>query len=231
MVRLCRELRCPVHIVHLSAADALDHAARARSEGLPFTLETCPHYLIFAAEEIPDGRTEFKCAPPIRYKSNRERLWQALADGTIDTIASDHSPCSPALKLTEMGDFVRAWGGISSLQFILPLIWTQARRRGFALEQISRWMSEAPAKLAGFEKRKGMIAPSYDADLVVWNPEAEFTLSPKMILHRHPVTPYLGHSLHGVVEMTFLRGRKVYERGSFLGSPSGQTLLRGAARG
>ncbi len=226
MVRLCRELRCPVHIVHLSAADALEHASRARSEGLPFSLETCPHYLILTAEEIPDGRTEFKCAPPIRDNSNRERLWQALADGTIDAIVSDHSPCSPALKLPESGDFVNAWGGVSSLQFTLPLIWTHARRRGFGLEHLSRWMSAAPAKLAGLAKRKGMIAPGYDADLVVWNPEAEFTLSREMIRHRHSVTPYLGCSLQGVVEMTFLRGRKVYERGAFLGSPSGQIVLR-----
>jgi allantoinase len=226
MVRLCRELACPVHVVHLSSAEALEPASQARREGLPFSLETCPHYLILAAEEVPDGRTEFKCAPPIREKSNQERLWQALANGTIDSVVSDHSPCAPELKLPQAGDFVKAWGGVSSLQFGLPLIWTEARRRGFRFEHLSSWMSAAPAKLAGFEKRKGMIAPGYDADLVVWNPEAEFTLAPEMIHHRHSVTPYLGRSLQGVVEMTFVRGRKVYERGTFFGPPFGQPLLR-----
>jgi len=226
MVRLCREFRCPVHVVHLSAAEALQDASRARKEGLPVSLETCPHYLTLAAEDIPDGRTEFKCAPPIREKSNREALWQGLREGTIDAIVSDHSPCAPALKLPQAGDFVKAWGGVSSLQFGLSLIWTEAQKRGFGLEHLTKWMSAAPARLAGFEKLKGIIAPGYDADLVVWNPEAQFTLTPEMIHHRHAVTPYLGRSLRGLVEMTYLRGRKVYERGTFLGPPSGRPLLR-----
>ncbi len=230
MVRLCRELRCPVHVVHLSSAAALEPAWRARQEGLPFTLETCPHYLILAAEEIPDGRTEFKCAPPIREKSNQDRLWKALADRTIDSIVSDHSPCTPALKLPQAGDFPKAWGGIASLQFSLSLIWTHARARGFGFEDLARWMSAAPAKLAGVEKRKGIIATGYDADLVVWNPEGEFTVSREMIQHRHTVTPYVGRSLSGIVEMTILRGRKIYQRGKLLGAPSGQTLL-GERRG
>jgi allantoinase len=212
MVRLCRELRCPVHVVHLSSAAALEPASRARQDGLPFTLETCPHYLILAAEEIPE-------------KSNQDRLWKALADQTIDFIVSDHSPCTPALKLPQAGDFPKAWGGIASLQFSLPLIWTHAKARGFGFEDLARWMSTAPAKLAGVEKRKGIIAPGYDADLVVWNPEGEFTVSREMIQHRHTVTPYLGRSLSGIVEMTILRGRKIYERGKLLGAPSGQTLL------
>ena len=226
MVRLCREFRCPVHVVHLSAAEALEDASRARKEGLPLSLETCPHYLTLAAEEIPDGRTEFKCAPPIREKSNREALWQGLAEGTIDAIVSDHSPCAPALKLPQAGDFVKAWGGVSSLQFGLSLTWTEAQKRGFGLEHLTKWMSEATARLAGFEKLKGIIAPGYDADLVVWKPEAKFTLTPEIIHHRHAVTPYLGRSLQGLVEMTYLRGRKVYERGTFLGPPSGRPLLR-----
>jgi len=213
-------------VVHLSAAEALEDASRARKEGLPLSLETCPHYLTLAAEEIPDGRTEFKCAPPIREKSNREALWQGLAEGTIDAIVSDHSPCAPALKLPQAGDFVKAWGGVSSLQFGLSLIWTEAQKRGFGLEHLTKWMSAAPARLAGFEKLKGIIAPGYDADLVVWKPEAKFTLTPEIIHHRHAVTPYLGRSLQGLVEMTYLRGRKVYERGTFLGPPSGRPLLR-----
>jgi allantoinase len=231
MVRLSRELKCPVHIVHLSAAAALEHASQARQEGLPFSLETCPHYLTLSAEEIGDGRTEFKCAPPIREKSNQERLWRGLREGIIDAVVSDHSPCSPALKLSETGDFLKAWGGVSSLQFGLSLIWTQAQRRGFGLEELARWMSAAPAKLAGLQGRKGSIAPGQDADLVVWNPEEEFTLSREMIQHRHRLTPYLGRKLRGVVKMTFLRGRKVYERGTVIGPPAGETLLRGAADG
>ena len=181
--------------------------------------------MTLCAEEIPDGRTDFKCAPPVREKANQDQLWQALRDGSIDAVVSDHSPCAPALKLPEVGDFVKAWGGISSLQFGLPLVWTQAHRRGFGFEQLTRWMSAAPAKLAGLENRKGAIASGYDADLVVWNPEVEFTVSREMILHRHSVTPYLGRSLRGVVEMTILRGQKIYERGELLGRPSGQPVL------
>ncbi len=236
MASLCGEFRCPVHVVHLSSAQALAPALRARAEGLPFSVETCPHYLSFCAEEIPDGRTDFKCAPPIREMGNQDRLWQALRDGSIDAVVSDHSPCAPALKLPEVGDFVKAWGGISSLQFGLPVVWTQAHRRGFGFELLARWMSAAPARLAGFENRKGAIAPGYDADLVVWNPEAEFAVSREMILHRHSVTPYLGRSLRGLVEMTILRGQKIYERGALLGGPSGQPMLwpgrgSGAANG
>lgn len=230
MVRLCRELRCPVHVVHLSAAGALEATSRARAEGLPFSVETCPHYLTLAAEEVPDGRTEFKCAPPIREKSNQEKLWEGLAAGRIDSVVSDHSPCLPALKLLDAGDFVNAWGGVSSLQFALSLVWTAAQRRGFGPEQLAGWMSAAPARLAGFERCKGSIAPGQDADLVVWDPEAQFTLFSEMIHHRHPVTPYLGRSLRGVVEMTFLRGRMIYDRGEYPGAPSGQPLLRGLGR-
>ena len=225
MARLCDEFHCPVHVVHLSSAQALAPALRARARGLPLSIETCPHYLTLCAEEIPDGRTDFKCAPPVREKANQDQLWQALRDGSIDAVVSDHSPCAPALKLPEVGDFVQAWGGISSLQFGLPLVWTQAHRRGFGFEQLTRWMSAAPAKLAGLENRKGAIASGYDADLVVWNPEVEFTVSREMILHRHSVTPYLGRALRGVVEMTILRGRTIYERGKLLGGPSGQPVL------
>jgi allantoinase len=226
MVRLGREFGCPVHVVHLSAAGVLAESNRARSQGLRVTVETCPHYLLLAAEEIPDGRTEFKCAPPIRERENRERLWRALGEGAIDMVVSDHSPCTPALKLTDSGDFLRAWGGISSIQFGLSLLWTNARRRGFSIQDVSRWMSAAPARLAGFANRKGVIAPGYDADLVVIDPDAGFTLEPGMIQYRHPLTPYLGQRLEGRVQMTFLRGRKVYEGGHFFGPPPGQTLLR-----
>jgi len=202
MVRLCREFRCRVHIVHLSSADAIGTIAAAKREGLPFTAETCPHYLTFAAEEIADGATHFKCAPPIRERENRERLWGALAEGTIDMIVSDHSPCTPELK---KGDFASAWGGIASLQFTLPAVWTEARARGHSLADVARWMSEAPARLAGLD-RKGAIAAGKDADLVVWNPEAAFVV--ERVLHRHPVTPYRGRTLFGVVEQTYVRGEQ-----------------------
>ncbi|HEX9507959.1 MAG TPA: allantoinase AllB [Myxococcales bacterium] len=226
MIGLCRELRTPVHVVHLSSARVLNDAIRARSEGLPLTLETCPHYLILAAEDVPQGKTEFKCAPPIREKENRDLLWKALDEGHIDLVVSDHSPCLPALKLPEVGNFLTAWGGISSLQFGLPMVWTHARKRGFSIAQLSKWMCAAPAHLAGLTGRKGAIAAGHDADLVIWNPEKGFTLEAQMIHHRHPVTPYLGHSLQGVVKMTFLRGRKIYEEGNFLGPPSGRAVLR-----
>lgn len=231
MIALCREFGTPVHIVHLSAADALVELAAAKREGLPITVETCPHYLVFAAEEIPDGATHFKCAPPIREAANRERLWQGLVDGVIDFVACDHSPCTPDLKLMDEGDFMRAWGGVSSLQFSLPVVWTHARERGLPLERVVHWLCGRTAVFAGIEARKGAIAPGCDADLVVWNPEAPYVIEPGMIEHRHKVTPYAGRRLLGRVEATYLRGTKIVERGHFLGDPRGQALVRlGAAR-
>ncbi|AKT42891.1 allantoinase AllB [Chondromyces crocatus] len=225
MAALCREHGGPVHIVHLSAEEALGEALSVRAEGLPFSIETCPHYLLLAAEEIPDGHTEFKCAPPIRERDNRERLWRALAGGAIDLVVSDHSPCTPALKLPAEGDFVRAWGGIASLQLGLSLIWTEASRRGFGLRDLARWMCEATARLAGLAHRKGRIAPGLDADLVVWDPEATLSVEASRLHHRHPVTPYLGRSLVGQVETTYLRGRVIYDKGAHQGSPQGKPLL------
>lgn len=225
MASLCREYGGPVHIVHLSAEGALAEALAVRAEGLPFSIETCPHYLLLAAEEIPDGHTEYKCAPPIRERENRERLWQALAGGAIDLVVSDHSPCTPALKLPEQGDFLRAWGGIASLQLGLPLIWTEASRRGFGLRDIARWMCEAPARLAGLAHRKGRIAPGLDADLVVWDPDAALTVEASRLQHRHPVTPYLGRALRGEVKATYLRGRKIHEAGAISAEPAGALLL------
>jgi allantoinase len=226
MVDLCRVFRGPVHVVHLSAEGALSAAGQARAEGLPFSVETCPHYLTIAAEEIPEGRTEFKCAPPIRERTNQERLWAALASGRIDLVVSDHSPCTPALKLPEEGDFTRAWGGIASLQLGLSLIWTEASRRGHGIADLARWMCEAPARLAGLSARKGRIAPGMDADLCVWDPDATFTIEPSRLHHRHPITPYLGRTVRGAVKSTWLRGRKIHDDGAFRGEPSGQPLLR-----
>ena len=214
MLDLCRETRCHVHIVHVSAADTLERLRRARDAGLPVTAETCPHYLTFAAEDILDGATAWKCAPPIRERSNRERLWEGLADGTLDLVASDHSPAPPELKCLDTGDFVRAWGGVASLELGLAATWTGARDRSGDLGDLARWCAERPARLAGLA-RKGWIAPGCDADLIVFDPDARFTVVPQRLRQRHPVTPYAGLSLQGVVRRTFVRGVCVYEEGEF----------------
>jgi len=224
MVRLCRETGARIHIVHHSSSDVLPLLRQARAEELPITVETCPHYLTFAAEEIPDGATYFKCCPPVRERENREKLWAALADGVIDMVVSDHSPCTPALKLTETGDFLQAWGGIAALQFSLPVMWTGSQARGFGLRELTRWMSEAPAKLAGLDKRKGRLALGYDADVVIWNPEREFKVAPENIHLRHKLTPYAGMNLRGVVEATYVRGTKVYGQGEFAANATGALL-------
>ena len=217
LIRLSRATGCRVHVVHLSSSGSLPQLAAARAEGLPITVETCPHYLVFTAEEIPDGATELKCAPPIRESANRDALWSALASGEIDFIVSDHSPCPPALKGGTTGDFFAAWGGISSLELGLPAVWTEARRRAASLEDLSRWMSAGPAKIAGLEPRKGAIAEGYDADLVIWDPEADVTVDPGRLRQRHKLTPYSGRPLSGVVHKTLLRGRDVDPDGEATG--------------
>jgi allantoinase len=227
LIDCAREFKTSIHIVHVSSSDALPLLRQARADNLPITSETCPHYLTFSAEEIPDAATQFKCAPPIRERENNEKLWQALADGTIQMIATDHSPCPPAMKLPDEGDFLRAWGGIASLQLSLSAVWTQARARGYSVAQMANWLCKSPARLARIEKRKGSIAVGCDADLVIWNPDAAFTVDPDRLHHRHKITPYAGRQLHGVVETTFLRGRLVYGRGEFSSLPHGQVLLRG----
>jgi allantoinase len=221
MVSLVRRVPARVHIVHHSAAAALPLLRAARADGLPISAETCPHYLTFAAEDIPDGATPWKCAPPIRERENRELLWRALAEGDLDLVASDHSPCPPAMKGVERGDFGAAWGGISGLQLALAATWTEARRRGFGLADLARWMSAAPARLAGLDDKKGTIAPGRDADLVIWRPEERFRV--ERVEHRHPLTPWAGRELDGVVESTWLRGDKVFDRGDITG-PVGALL-------
>lgn len=222
--RLCRETRARTHIVHHSAATALPLIRAARAEGLPFTAETCPHYLHFAAEEIRDGATAFKCAPPIREKSNRELLWAALGEGLIELVASDHSPCTPALKKQELGDFMAAWGGISGLQLGLSVTWSGASARGFTLQQVVKWMCEAPARLAGLEHKKGRIAPGFDADLVIFEPEAKFQVDLARIQHKHKVTPYADAGLTGVVTSTYVRGERVFHQGEHARELKGQFL-------
>ncbi|WNG33239.1 allantoinase AllB [Archangium violaceum] len=231
MIELCREHRGRVHIVHLSSSDALPDIAAARREGLPFGAETCPHYLTFDAEHIPDGATYLKCAPPIREAENREKLWAGLARGEIDMVVSDHSPCTPGLKHLDRGDFAAAWGGIASLQFSLPAVWTGMRERGHGLESLVRWMCQNPARLIGLEGVKGSLVPGVDADLLVFDPEASFTPEPSQVLHRHSLTPYAGRSLTGVVERTYVRGQRVYTRGEPAPSPVGRWVRRpGTAR-
>ncbi|MGY1763666.1 allantoinase AllB [Geodermatophilus sp. SYSU D00779] len=216
------------HILHLSSSDALPLIAGARRDGVRITAETCPHYLTFAAEEIPAGATQFKCCPPIREAANRERLWQGLADGTIDCIVSDHSPCTPELKRLDLGDFAQAWGGISSLQLGLSDVWTEARRRGFALADVVRWMAERPAQLAGLQ-RKGRIEPGCDADFCVFAPDDGFVVDPATLFHRNPITPYAGRRLDGVVRSTWLRGLETGGAGPAGDRPRGHLLTRGEA--
>jgi allantoinase len=223
VTRLCRASGARTHIVHHSAASALPQLRAARAEGLPLTAETCPHYLHFTAEAIPDGATPFKCAPPIREAANREALWRALAEGVLDLVASDHSPCSPALKAIEAGDFAAAWGGISGLQLALPVVWTEASRRGHSLVDIARWMSAGPARLAGLSQ-KGAIAAGRDADLVVFDDAATTEVSADSIRHRHRVTPYAGETLRGQVIATYLRGQRIAERGRGLAEDQGVLL-------
>ncbi|HEY5883270.1 MAG TPA: allantoinase AllB [Pyrinomonadaceae bacterium] len=221
MIRLSREFRTRVHIVHHSSADALPALREAKAAGVHITAETCPHYLAIAAEEVVDGATEFKCCPPIRERENRERLWNALEDETIDMIVSDHSPCPPDMKLRETGDFISAWGGISSLQLRLPIVWTEARRRGFSPLDLTRWLCVAPAALVGLQNRKGTLASGYDADVVIWNPAKSFRVEGEKLHHRHKLTPYEGRELEGVVENTFLRGRQIYVADQISDQPHG----------
>jgi len=227
LLHLCVQHHVRVHIVHLSSSDAIPVIQKAKTSGAPITVETCPHYLTFAAEEIPDSATLFKCAPPIRERENRELLWTALREGTIDMVATDHSPCPPEMKRAESGDFMDAWGGIASLQLSLPAVWTQAKARDFSPAHLAKWLCAGPARLAGLEKRKGTMAVGADADLVIWNPGAAFRVDPANLQHRHKLTPYAGHNLMGIVEATFLRGVKIFERGEFCATPTGQVLLRG----
>jgi allantoinase len=218
LVAAARDTGARAHVVHLADADALPILRKARADGVRITVETCPHYLTFAAEDVPDGATSYKCCPPIREASHREALWAALTDTDIDLVVSDHSPCTPDLKRLDSGDFGEAWGGIASLQVALPVVWTGARARGVGLDQVVRWMAEAPARLAGLPG-KGAIAVGKDADLVAFAPDQRWTVGD--LEHRNPVTPYAGRSLTGAVRRTWLRGRPAD------GAPIGRLLSRG----
>jgi allantoinase len=221
VLRLARDADARVHVLHLSSSDALPMIAAARRDGVRVTAETCPHYLTLRAEDIPDGATQFKCCPPIREGANQDPLWQGLADGTIDCVVSDHSPCTASLKRFDTGDFGAAWGGIAGLQLGLPAVWTAARDRGVALSDVVGWLAAAPADLVGL-RRKGRLAPGHDADLVVFAPDASLLVDAAALYHRNAVTAYHGRSLTGVVRSTWLRGQRVDGT-----APRGQLLVRG----
>jgi allantoinase len=226
LIRLAEEFNARVHIVHLASAQALPLLAAARERGIPITVETCVQYLWFAAEEIPDRATQYKCAPPIRNAANREALWAALEGGAIDMVTTDHSPCPPAMKRREEGRWNQAWGGIASLGLALPVLNTALVRRGMKLERIAEWMAAAPAQLAGLSGRKGAIVPGADADLVAFDPEAEWKVTPDDLYFRHKLSPYLGAELRGRVRETWLRGEPVFCGGKFVGAARGRELVR-----
>lgn len=216
MIRLCEQYQCHVHIVHLSSAGSIAQIKRAKEKGLPLTVETAQHYLYFNAEEIPDGQTAFKCAPPIRERANNEQLWQALQEGIIDFVATDHSPAPPDLKEIASGNLMKAWGGIASLQLALPVLWTAARRQNIPVTDMARWLGTNPAQLpAALSNLKGKIARGYAADLVAWDPNKKFIVTPEQLHHKHKMTPYLNQELYGVVEQTWLAGELIYDRGKF----------------
>ena len=225
LVRLSVEYGARIHVVHLASALALPAIRAVRAAGVALTVETCPHYLTFAAEDIGDGATAFKCAPPIRSRANRERLWEALIAGDIDFVATDHSPAPPALKHLDDGNFLSAWGGVASLQLGLSVVWTGAAERGIPLERLAGWMATGPAALAGLAA-KGAIDVGRDADFVVWDPDAEWIVDARALHHRHPVTPYDGRRVRGRVLTTLLRGTIVFDRGNFANVPAGTILNR-----
>ena len=226
LARIATATNTRVHIVHVSSAEGIAAIHTAKSAGVAITAETCPHYLTFAAEEIPEGGTEFKCAPPIRENENRDHLWEALGESELDLVASDHSPCPPEMKRRDTGDFFAAWGGIASLELALAAVWTSARPRGYSVGRLAEWLCRGPARLAGLSRRKGSISKGCDADFVIWDPDETFRVEPERLHQRHKLTPYAGRELQGVVTATFLRGRKVFERGNLSGGPTGNILKR-----
>lgn len=226
VIELSRWTGCRVHILHVSSSDVLPMLASARRDGVPITAETCPHYLTFSSEEIPDGATQYKCCPPIREAGNRELLWEGLRDGVLDMVVTDHSPSTIDLKHFDTGDFGVAWGGISSLQIGLSAVWTEARRRDFTLVDVARWMCQAPARHAGL-RRKGRIEIGYDADFAVFAPDDAFLVDVKRLHHKNPITPYAERPLAGVVRSTWLRGRRIDITEQ--AEPFGHLLTRGGA--
>jgi len=226
LIRLAEEFRTPIHIVHLSSAEALPLLRDARKRGVPVTVETCAHYLWFDAAEIPDGATEYKCAPPIRDRQNREKLWSALSEGLIEMVITDHSPCPPQMKRRDVGRWDLAWGGIASLGLALPVLWTGMKQRGIGLERVGEWMAAAPSRLAGLSNRKGAIAVGADADFAVFDPDAEWNVTPSDLHFQHKISPYLGAELRGRVLETWLRGEPIFRSGAFAGQARGREQVR-----
>lgn len=225
MIKLCRKHQCKTHIVHVSSAEALSKIEEAKKEGLPLTAETCAHYIFFNAEDIPDRDCLYKCAPPIREKENNEELKQALKNGMLDFIATDHSPAPPAIKELQTGNLQKAWGGIAGLQFLLPASWT-ALKDSMSLEQFIPLLTEKPAKFLQADKSKGKLAVGYDADLVIWNPDEAFEAKPKNILHRYNCSPYNGKTLYGITSQTIVNGITVYQHKQIVHKNAGQWLLK-----
>jgi allantoinase len=226
LIALAERYNARIHVVHLSSSSAIPKIRAAKKRGVSITVETCPHYLSLAAEEVPNGATAFKCAPPIRESANQQELWAALREDVIDFVASDHSPAPPAMKCCDTGDFMRAWGGIASLQLGLPLVWTGARKRNIGIEHVADWLCRRPARLAALPQ-KGEIRAGCDADFVIWNPEESFEVRSERLHFRHKLTPYSGRRLFGVVQSTFLRGEEIYSDGRLTGRPHGRALRRG----
>ncbi len=226
MIDLCRETEAHVHIVHLSSAISIEQIKKAKHEGLPLTVETAPHYLFFNAEEIPNSATQYKCAPPIRERENNNQLWNALLDGTIDFIATDHSPAPPELKEIESGNFKKAWGGIAGLQFSLPVVWTKMKEKNIPFEKLLKWLCERPAQICKLDSSKGKIQKGFDADIIVWNPDEKFKVTESIIQHRHKITPYLNQELFGVVEQTYVNGKNVFNNGNVIDLSNGKILLQ-----
>jgi allantoinase len=226
LIRVAEEFESPIHIVHLASAQALPLLKEARRRGLPITVETCVQYLWFSAEKIPDGATEYKCAPPIRNAKNRELLWEALDEGLIDMVTTDHSPCPPAMKRREEGRWDLAWGGIASLGLALPVLWTAMVRRGLGMEKLGEWMATAPARLAGLAGRKGTLAAGADADIAVFDPDTAWTVKEEHLHFRHKLSPYVGAELRGRVLETWLRGEPVYSADGFVREARGRELVR-----
>ena len=226
LIEQARTIKGRVHVLHLSSGDSLALIRSAKADGVRISAETCPHYLALTAEEIADGATQYKCCPPIREKINQDELWQGLKSGVIDLIVSDHSPCTEDLKIFDIGDFQQAWGGISSLQLGISIIWTQAREQDVSLWQVMKWMSQKPAELAGLE-RKGAIKVGMDADFAEFDTEAQFTVEPTALFHKNQITPYQGKTLQGKIKQTWLRGELIYKDASMINSPHGEFLIRG----
>lgn len=235
ILELARKHSCHVHIVHLSSAEAVPMIAAAKEGGVKVTVETCPHYLLLSNEQVEkfepkEERTLFKCCPPIREEDNRKALWEALLAGDIDMVVSDHSPCTPALKGFGKNDFASAWGGISSLQYTLSLLWTEGQAHKVTLPRLAEWLSAAPARMAGLGNKKGKIAPGFDADFALFDRNAEWTITPESTFHKHKNSPYQQRKITGRVVGTILRGETIYlSDGSFPGEPHGSFLLKGRA--